>query len=124
MPGEGRWRLADALEWLRRHNIEGVNHKRESYYYVFFEKYERHWGNKDAKFEERFVAEVAPGVELVYRTYTSTLDPAKLRDPREVAGGKRLVRCFKFFHDQKNYGPAYTGETPYGQRKESTRRGE
>lgn len=124
LPGDDRWRVADALEWLRRHGIEGVHHRRESQHYVFFEKFERHWGNKDATFVERRIAEVGPGILLVYREYVSKLDPATLLDPNEVAGGKRIVRCFKFFHDQKNYGPPFSGEVAYGKRKQPAHRGE
>lgn len=117
MPGENRWRVADALEWLRRHRITGVHYRRESYHYVFFEDFEEHWSGKEPD-SERVVAEPATGVQLVYRTYPTRISPESVRDPRSVAGGKRTIRCFKFFHAQKNYGPTYKGEQPYGRRGE------
>lgn len=104
------------MEWLRRRGITGVRYQRESYYYVFFEAFEDHWEGADPE-SERVVGEPEVGVQLAYRTYPTRISPESVRDPRSVAGGRRTIRCFKFFHDQKNYGPTFRGETPYSQRE-------
>jgi hypothetical protein len=117
MPGEDRWRVADALEWLRRKGITGIHYKREELHYVFFEAFEEHWRETEP-LSERIILSPDVGVEIVYRTYPTNLTSEHVRDPRSVAGGKRTVRCFKFFHDQKNYGRAFDGEIPYSQREQ------
>lgn len=109
--------MADALEWLRRHGITGVHYRREAYHYAFFEHFEEHWSGHEPE-AERLIAQPDVGIELVYRTYPTKLNPDSMRDPRSIAGGKRTVRCFKFFHDQKNYGPTYKGEKAYSKRGE------
>jgi hypothetical protein len=123
MPGDQRWRIADALEWLRRHGVEGVNYKRESWHYVFFEQFEEHWRDIEPD-HERLVQEPYMGVQVVYRTYPTKLTPQHFTDPRKVAGGKRTIRCYKFFHDQKNYGPTYKDEIAYSKRPRKGRRSE
>lgn len=122
LPGEDKWRLADAIEWLRRHGIEGVHYREEGEYHAFFENFEVHWDHEDY-LEERPLENVdgflPAGVRIVYRRYTTYLKAAYAREARSIAGGERWVRVFLFFHDHKNYGRNKPGTVPYSQRRKS-----
>lgn len=116
MPGDERWREADAAEWLRRHGFERFYYRYEEFNHVFFEQFEYHWDH-ESYLEEMYLRALDVGVSLVYRKYPTIIKAAYARDRREVAGGERWVRCFKFFHDKKNYGRAKEGELSYRERK-------
>lgn len=98
----GFWHKADAAEWLRRKGFEGLVYRMEKEHHVFFEKYERQWGKPVG--EERLVAGPKDGVSIVYRTYRTKEKPDSIHQERELAGGLRLVRCFKFAHGNLRRG--------------------